>query len=90
MLYGSLLLMFLGHFLLTHLLIDLLLADNSPSRIITVASKAHYDMRGTIHFDDLMLEKGYSSIAAYAQSKLANILFSRELARRLHGIFDCF
>jgi len=73
----------LGHFLLTHLLMDLLTAGNSPTRIINVSSHAHY--LGTINFDDLMMEKGFWSAFAYAQSKLANILFTRELAHRLQG-----
>jgi len=63
---------------------DLLISDDSPSRIINVSSYGH--TFGTINFDDLMMEKGYSSMHAYAQSKLANVLFTRELARRLHGI----
>jgi len=62
---------------------DLLLAGNSPSRIVTVSSVAQ--KFGTINFDDLMMEKGFSSYHAYAQSKLANVLFTRELARRLAG-----
>ena len=44
-----------------------------------------HTMVATINFDDLMMEKGYSSHVAYAQSKLANVLFTRELARRLQG-----
>jgi len=63
---------------------DFLTAGNSPSRIINVSSVAHEF--GTINFDDLMMENGYSSIYAYSQSKLANILFTRELACRLRGI----
>lgn len=64
---------------------DLLTADNSPSRIVTVSSLAH--ILGAINFDDLMMEKGFSSHHAYAQSKLANVLFTRELARRLQGLY---
>jgi len=71
--------------LLTHLLMDSLTAGNSPSRIITVSSIGH--TLGTINFDDLMMEKGYSSFTAYSQSKLANVLFTRELARRLQGLY---
>jgi len=62
---------------------DMLAAGNSPSRIINVSSRAHE--RGAINFDDLMMENDYWSSTAYAQSKLANVLFTRELARRLQG-----
>ena len=72
----------LSYFLLTHLLLDLLKAS-APSRIVNVASKAH--TKGKIHFDDLMLAQKYHGYAAYRQSKLANILFTYELARRLAG-----
>lgn len=69
---------YLGHFLLTTLLLDLMPAG---SRIVNVASGAH--KVGKIHFDDINLKKGYNVVKAYSQSKLANILFTRELARRL-------
>jgi len=72
----------LGHFLLTHLLLDLLKKSN-PSRIINVSSGAHFG--GKIDFDDLQLHHKYSSWKSYAQSKLANILFTYELAHRLAG-----
>jgi len=68
----------LGHFLLTTQLVELMVEG---SRIINVASGAH--KVGKIHFDDINLEKGYNVIKAYSQSKLANVLFTRELARRL-------
>lgn len=72
----------LGHFLLTNLLLEPLL--RSPQgRIVTVSSGAH--KIGNIHFDDPHLTKGYSVWKGYAQSKLANILFTKELAERLKG-----
>lgn len=72
----------LGHFLLTNLLLDLI-KKSSPSRIVTVSSNIY--RLGTIQKDDLQSEKSYHRWEAYSQSKLANILFSRELARRLVG-----
>jgi NAD(P)-dependent dehydrogenase (short-subunit alcohol dehydrogenase family) len=72
----------LGHFLLTHLMLDLL-KKSSPSRIINVSSGAHYG--GKIDFNDLQMRHKYSGWKAYAQSKLANILFTYELAHRLTG-----
>ncbi|TLY09534.1 MAG: SDR family oxidoreductase [Thaumarchaeota archaeon] len=73
----------LAPFLLTNLLIDILKAS-SPSRIITTSSIAHEGAR--IDFDDIEFEKRpYRGIKAYGQSKLANILFTKELARRLEG-----
>lgn len=72
----------MGHFLLTLLLVDLL-KKSAPSRIINVSSIAHF--RGRISKEDLNSEKNYDDGGAYAQSKLANILFSNELARRLEG-----
>ena len=71
----------LGPFLFTHLLQSVINPDSG--RIINVASEAH--RMGRMHWDDLQLQKGYWVMKAYAQSKLANILFSRELARRLAG-----
>lgn len=78
----------LGHFLLTELLLDILKAS-APSRIVCLSSVVHAG-RGsqavTIDFEDLHYErKPYSAMAAYAQSKLANILHAQELARRLDG-----
>ena len=69
----------LAHFLLTNLLLPSLKAA-PQGRIVNVSSGFHY--RGKIHFDDLSL-KSYDGLVAYAQSKLANVLFSAELARRI-------
>lgn len=70
----------LGHFLLTHLLLDLILKSDS-ARIVVVSSGAH--KAGKIHFEDLQLKTSFSLIKAYSQSKLANLLFTYELSRRL-------
>src|SRR6202171_237445 len=70
----------LGHFALTGLLLPLL-NDVSDSRVVTVASNNHKG--GRMHFDDLLGEHRYSRWGAYAQSKLANLLFAFELDRRL-------
>lgn len=72
----------LAYFLLTNLLLDLLRAG-APARIVNVTSSAQ--AFGDIHFDDLQYERRYRGQAAYNQSKLANVLFTYELARRLHG-----
>jgi retinol dehydrogenase-12 len=73
----------LGYFLLTDLLLDTLKAS-APSRIVNVASEAHRMVSG-IDFDDVEGKKSYRPFRNYSQSKLANILFTRELARRLEG-----
>ncbi len=72
----------LAPFLLTNLLLGKLTAAG-PARVITVTSDAHTAAR--LDLDDLQLERGWQSWRAYANSKLANILFTRELARRLEG-----
>jgi NAD(P)-dependent dehydrogenase (short-subunit alcohol dehydrogenase family) len=72
----------LATFLLTELLLDRLKAS-APSRIITTASDAHHG--ATVPFDDLNAERSYSGFGRYRASKLANILFTSELARRLEG-----
>ncbi|MFI9381680.1 oxidoreductase [Kutzneria sp. NPDC052558] len=72
----------LGHFALTGLLLDHLTAVPG-SRIVTVSSNGHRP--GVINFDDLQSERGYGRLRAYAQSKLANLLFTYELQRRLAG-----
>src|SRR5688572_13526067 len=73
----------LAPFLLTDLLLDRLKAS-APARIVTVSSGAQ--SMGKIDFDDLMGERKYSGQQAYNQSKLANVMFTYELARRLAGI----
>jgi NAD(P)-dependent dehydrogenase (short-subunit alcohol dehydrogenase family) len=72
----------LAYFLLTNLLLDVLKAS-APSRIVNVSSGDHSN--GTIDFDDLQGEKGYKGAKAYSQSKLANVIFTCELAKRLDG-----
>ena len=71
----------LGHFALTGLLLDRLL-DVDGARIVTVSSNGH-KMGGATHFDDLQWERRYNRMGAYTQSKLANLLFTYELQRRL-------
>ncbi len=75
----------LGHFAFTGLLLDRMLPVEG-SRIVTVSSIGHR-IRADIHFDDLQWERSYSRVAAYGQAKLANLLFTYELQRRLapHG-----
>jgi NAD(P)-dependent dehydrogenase (short-subunit alcohol dehydrogenase family) len=73
----------LGYFLLTNLLLDSLKAS-APSRIVSVSSRAHLRQKG-MNFDDLNSEKSFSAMGSYGQSKLANVLFTYELARRLEG-----
>jgi NAD(P)-dependent dehydrogenase (short-subunit alcohol dehydrogenase family) len=73
---------YLAPFLLTNLLLDKLKAS-TPSRIVNVSSESHQS--GYIKMDDLELEKGYRLMRAYGQSKLALVLFTYELARRLQG-----
>jgi NAD(P)-dependent dehydrogenase (short-subunit alcohol dehydrogenase family) len=72
----------LAPFLLTELLLDRL-KQSAPARIVTVSSGAH--SMGRLAFDDLQGERRYSGQAAYNQSKLANVVFTYELARRLEG-----
>ncbi|CAF2865399.1 unnamed protein product [Rotaria sp. Silwood2] len=77
---------YLGHFLLTNLLLDLL--KKAPSaRIINLAALAHKFMNCHMHWNDINLEKtSYVAFYAYARSKLANIMFTNELAKRLKGV----
>lgn len=72
----------MAYFVLTHELRERLVAS-APARIVNTASRAH--MGHVLDFDDLQLAKGYRIMRAYGRSKLANILFTRELARRLAG-----
>ena len=78
----------LGHFLLTNLLLDRI-KESAPSRIVTVSSLAHGP--GYLDFKDMMWTKRYQTQLAYCRSKLANVMFSRELARRVadSGVTVC-
>jgi NAD(P)-dependent dehydrogenase (short-subunit alcohol dehydrogenase family) len=73
----------LGHFALTGLLMEHII-KTPEARVVTVSSGAH-KLGGRIHFDDLNWQKKYSKIAAYSQSKLANLLFTFELQKRFEG-----
>jgi retinol dehydrogenase 14 len=72
----------LAPFLATHLLLPLL-RRSAPSRVVVVASQV--EARGKLDFDDLQLARGFSPLRAYDQSKLANVMFTLALARRLEG-----
>ena len=72
----------LGHFLLTNLLLDKI-KESAPSRIVTVSSLGHH--AGSLDFDDMMWSKSYQSQKSYFRSKLANVMFARELSKRLEG-----
>jgi NAD(P)-dependent dehydrogenase (short-subunit alcohol dehydrogenase family) len=71
---------YLAHFLLTRLLLPLLL-DSAPARVVNVASAG----QSPIDFDDVLLERGYDPMRAYTQSKVAQVMFTFELAERLQG-----
>jgi len=76
----------LNYFLLTHLLLDTLkqtASENGEARIVNVSSSAHRG--GNINFDDFQAENGYSGFGRYSESKLMNVLFTYDLARRLEG-----
>lgn len=78
----------LGHFLLTDLLGEMLAKtakEFRESRVVVVASNAHKFARNGVNFDDLERRKNYSGMGVYGESKLANILFANELAKRLSG-----
>jgi len=72
----------LSYFLLTKLLLDML-KSSTPARIVNVSSNGHYDK--PLDFDDLQSKKRYWGLKAYGRSKMANVLFTYELARRLSG-----
>ncbi|XP_039288385.1 retinol dehydrogenase 12 isoform X2 [Nilaparvata lugens] len=72
----------LGHFLLTLILLPRIL-NSAPARIVNVSSIAH--KFGSLHSKDINLEKSYQPVIAYGRSKLCNILFTKELAKRLEG-----
>ncbi|MDT5019171.1 MAG: hypothetical protein QOD39_5331 [Mycobacterium sp.] len=74
----------LGHFAFTNLLLDRVLGAPG-SRVVTVSSVGHRFARHGIRFDDLQWERSYSRVGAYGQSKLANLMFTYELQRRLTG-----
>jgi NAD(P)-dependent dehydrogenase (short-subunit alcohol dehydrogenase family) len=72
----------LAYFLLTNLMLDVLNAS-APARIVNVSSAMHWQAR--IHFNDVEFKRGYNPLTTYCHSKLANIMFTYELARRLEG-----
>jgi len=72
----------LGYFLLTNLLLDRLI-ESAPARVVNVASRAQE--RGRLDFDDLQNERNWSMMRAYGDSKLANVMFTAALARRIDG-----
>ena len=74
----------LGPFLLTRLLTDRLV-ESAPARVVTVTSDAHKAAKHGLDFDDLQSSRDYRGMQTYGRSKLANILFTTELARRLTG-----
>jgi NAD(P)-dependent dehydrogenase (short-subunit alcohol dehydrogenase family) len=76
----------LSYFLLTNLLLDTLKVtakQHGEARVVNVSSGAHFGARNGINFDDLNRQKSYSSFGVYAETKLMNVLFTIELARRL-------
>jgi NAD(P)-dependent dehydrogenase (short-subunit alcohol dehydrogenase family) len=74
----------LGHFFLTDLLRERIVAS-APARIVVVSSDAHRRAKKGLAFDDLQRKQKYAGMDVYCESKLANIYFTRELARRLEG-----
>lgn len=74
----------LGHFYLTNLLVERLRAG-APARVVNLTSVGHHAAFGGMQFDDLQSEKRYEGMEVYCRSKLANLLFTRQLAKRLEG-----
>lgn len=77
----------LSYFVVTNALLDLLkatAASDGEARVVNVSSGAHYSARG-VNFDDLLRKQGYNAFGVYSETKLMNILFTNELARRLEG-----
>ena len=74
----------LAHFLLTHLLLNRL-KGNFPARIVNVASAAHAFCKSGINYEDINFAEGFGTVKVYGHSKLANILFTRQLAKKLAG-----
>src|SRR5690606_29027584 len=74
----------LGHFALTNLLVDRLVAS-APARVVVLSSFAHRFTPRGLRFDDLQSERSFSMFRTYGRSKLANALHALELARRLEG-----
>jgi NAD(P)-dependent dehydrogenase (short-subunit alcohol dehydrogenase family) len=74
----------LAHFYLTRLLLDRMQAS-APARVINVTSVGHHAAFKGMRFDDLQSERSYDGMEAYCRAKLANVLFTRELARRMAG-----
>ena len=74
----------LGHFFLTNRLLPRLEAS-APARVVNVTSVGHHFARNGMRFDDLQSERGYDAMEAYCRSKLANVLFTRALAKRHDG-----
>jgi NAD(P)-dependent dehydrogenase (short-subunit alcohol dehydrogenase family) len=74
----------LGPYLLTRLVLPRIV-ESAPARIVVVASEAHRFAKGGLDFDDLQSERGYKTFRVYGASKLANMLFARELVHRLDG-----
>jgi NAD(P)-dependent dehydrogenase (short-subunit alcohol dehydrogenase family) len=77
----------LGHFYLTNLLLPRLKAS-TPSRIVNLTSVGHHAARRGMRFEDLQSEQHYEAMEAYCRSKLANVLFTRHLAKRIDGASD--